>query len=190
MLRKAKVVGKFVEFHGEGAASLSVTDRATIANMSPEYGATMGFFPVDEETCAYLKATGRSDEQVEAVRNYYQAQGCLVFPERASANTARCSNSISLRSSPAWPVQSGPQDRIELPDLKAQFLSLLQKPAAAGGYGKISRRDCRSLFTQTSARSTSPRPSMAGGGEQHAEYCAACRRRRSCDQPSNTSVWT
>ncbi len=58
ILRKAKVVGKFVEFHGEGAASLSVTDRATIANMAPEYGATMGFFPVDEETCLYLKATG------------------------------------------------------------------------------------------------------------------------------------
>ena len=65
MLRKAKVVGKFVEFHGEGAASLSATDRATIANMAPEYGATMGFFPVDEETCDYYKATGRSDEQVD-----------------------------------------------------------------------------------------------------------------------------
>src|SRR5438045_7162544 len=64
MLRKAKVVGKFVEFHGEGAASLSLTDRATIANMSPEYGATMGFFPVDEQTCGYYNATGRSDEQV------------------------------------------------------------------------------------------------------------------------------
>src|SRR5205814_6874944 len=74
MLRKAKVVGKFVEFHGEGAASLSVTDRATIANMAPEYGATMGFFPVDEETCLYLKATGRSDKHVEAVRSYFTAQ--------------------------------------------------------------------------------------------------------------------
>src|ERR1700692_4653840 len=80
MLRKAKVVGKFVEFHGEGAASLSVTDRATIANMAPEYGATMGFFPVDEETCIYLKATGRTDEHVEAVRNYYKAQGVFGIP--------------------------------------------------------------------------------------------------------------
>src|SRR2546428_5109088 len=75
MLRQAKVVGKFVEFHGEGAASLSVTDRATIANMSPEYGAPMGFFPFDVETCAYLKATGRTETQVEAGRNYYKAQG-------------------------------------------------------------------------------------------------------------------
>ena len=82
MLRKAKVVGKFVEFHGEGAASLSVTDRATIANMSPEYGATMGFFPPDEETCAYLKATGRADEQVDAVRNYFKAQGMFGIPRK------------------------------------------------------------------------------------------------------------
>src|SRR6266480_2548683 len=81
MLRKAKVVGKFVEFHGEGATSLSVTDRATIANMSPEYGATMGYFPPDEETCVYLKATGRSDEEVEAVRNYFKAQGIFGMPK-------------------------------------------------------------------------------------------------------------
>src|SRR5205814_6287975 len=67
MLRQAKVVGKFVEFHGEGAASLSVTDRATIANMAPEYGATVGYFPVDEQTCRYLLATGRPPEQVDAL---------------------------------------------------------------------------------------------------------------------------
>src|SRR5439155_26494978 len=75
MLRKARVVGKFVEFHGEGAASLSVTDRATISNMAPEYGATMGFFPVDEETCRYLSATGRLQEQVDTFRSYFEAQG-------------------------------------------------------------------------------------------------------------------
>src|SRR5580704_9209603 len=80
MLRQAQVVGKFVEFHGEGAATLSVPDRATIANMSPEYGATMGFFPVDEKTCAYLAATGRTDEQVEAVRTYLTAQGLFGMP--------------------------------------------------------------------------------------------------------------
>src|SRR5256886_1710023 len=78
MLRAAKVVGKFVEFHGEGAASLPATDRATIANMSPEYGATMGFFPVDEETCKYFLATGREREQVEAIGNYYKAQVLFV----------------------------------------------------------------------------------------------------------------
>src|SRR5207253_8784674 len=82
MLRKAKVVGKFVEYHGEGAASLSLTDRATIANMAPEYGATMGFFPVDEESCRYLAATGRPQEQVDAFRAYYQAQGMFGMPQR------------------------------------------------------------------------------------------------------------
>ena len=81
MLRKAKVVGKFVEFHGEGAASLGLTDRATIANMAPEYGATMGFFPVDEETCRYLAATGRTDEQVDAFRQYFKAQGLFGMPQ-------------------------------------------------------------------------------------------------------------
>src|SRR5580765_3055849 len=82
MLRKAKVVGKFVEYFGEGAASLSLTDRATIANMAPEYGATMGFFGVDEETCSYLKATGRSAEQVNAFRQYFKAQGLFGIPRQ------------------------------------------------------------------------------------------------------------
>src|SRR5947207_4765264 len=80
MLRKAKVVGKFVEFHGEGAASLPVTDRATIANMAPEYGATMGFFPVDEKTCEYLRATGRAEQHVATVRSYFEAQGLFGMP--------------------------------------------------------------------------------------------------------------
>jgi aconitate hydratase len=82
MLRQAKVVGKFVEFHGEGAVTLSVPDRATIANMSPEYGATIGLFPVDQETCTYLKATGRTDEQVELVRAYFTAQGMFGIPRK------------------------------------------------------------------------------------------------------------
>jgi aconitate hydratase len=83
MLRKAKVVGKFVEFHGEGAASLPLTDRATIANMAPEYGATMGYFPVDEESCRYLAATGRTDDQVAAFRSYFQAQKLSCRPSRS-----------------------------------------------------------------------------------------------------------
>src|SRR3954471_5424785 len=91
LLRKTKVVGKFVEFHGEGAASLSVTDRATIANMSPEYGATMGFFPGDEETCVYLQTTGRSDEHVSTVRNYFTAQGMFGIPAQG-----QCDYSIVL----------------------------------------------------------------------------------------------
>src|SRR4029434_5066798 len=80
MLRKAKVVGKFVEFFGDGAASLAVTDRATVANMPPEYGATMGFSPIDEETCKYLLHTGRSQEHVATFRAYYEAQGLFGMP--------------------------------------------------------------------------------------------------------------
>src|SRR5512145_1760407 len=86
LLRQAVVVGKFVEFHGEGAAQLSVPDRATLGNMAPEYGATIGYFPVDETTCRYLRATGRSDEQVEQVRRYYQAQGLFGMPARGQCD--------------------------------------------------------------------------------------------------------
>ena len=86
MMRAAKVVGKFVEFHGEGAARLPVTDRATIANMAPEYGATMGFFPIDEETCQYLLATGRTPEHVDLVRSYYKAQGMFGIPKKGECD--------------------------------------------------------------------------------------------------------
>src|SRR6516164_4646683 len=82
LLRKQKVVGKFVEFFGEGTAALSVTDRATLANMAPEYGATMGFFGVDEETLAYLRGTGRGDDLCEAFENYYKAQGLWGIPRK------------------------------------------------------------------------------------------------------------
>jgi len=136
MLRKAKVVGKFVEFHGEGAATLPATDRATIANMAPEYGATMGFFPVDEETCAYLTATGRTEEQVELVRRYYAAQGMFGIPRSGECDY---STVLTLDLASVQPAVAGPkrpQDRIILADLKRSFLELLQKPAAESGYGK------------------------------------------------------
>src|SRR5438876_5801944 len=127
MLRKAKVVGKFVEFHGEGAASLSVTDRATIANMSPEYGATMGYFPVDEQTCIYYKATGRSDKQIELVRSYFKAQGMFGMPRKGE-----CHYSVLLELDlntivPSVAGPKRPQDRIALPDFKSNFLELLEK---------------------------------------------------------------
>src|SRR5216110_1723999 len=82
MLRKAKVVGKFVEFFGEGAASLPVPDRATVANMAPEYGATMGYFPVDELSCQYMLATGRARDKVDAMRAYFQAQQMFGIPKK------------------------------------------------------------------------------------------------------------
>ena len=89
MLRKEKVVGKFVEFYGEGAASLSVTDRATIANMAPEYGATMGFFPVDSETVRFMRATGRSADDCELFEQYFKAQNYLGFQLLAKSNTLK-----------------------------------------------------------------------------------------------------
>ncbi len=136
MLRKAKVVGKFVEFFGEGAAALPVTDRSTIANMAPEYGATMGFFPVDEATCQYFSATGRPNAQVELIRAYYQAQGLFGIPK---AGEIDYSQTLTLDLATVEPSVAGPkrpQDRIALSQIEPTFESLLQKPKEAGGYGK------------------------------------------------------
>ncbi len=136
MLRAAKVVGKFVEFHGQGAAQLPLTDRATIANMAPEYGATMGFFPVDEETCRYLEATGRSEEQVDAFRRYFQAQDMFGIPGK---DQCAYSQVLELDLADVQPAVAGPkrpQDRINLPELKQTFGELFQKPASENGYDK------------------------------------------------------
>ncbi|MBI2751304.1 MAG: aconitate hydratase, partial [Burkholderiales bacterium] len=136
MLRKAKVVGKFVEYFGAGAAGLSLTDRATIANMAPEYGATMGFFGVDEESCNYLLKTGRSEEQVMAFRNYFQAQGLFGIPRQGEVEYSQV---LELNLADVTPNVAGPkrpQDRIELSHLKDKFLELYQKPVAENGYHK------------------------------------------------------
>jgi len=135
-LRSAKVVGKFVEFFGEGAAALPVTDRATIANMAPEYGATMGFFPVDEATCQYFAATGRKAAQVDLIRAYYQAQGLFGIPK---AGEIDYSQTLTLDLSTVEPSVAGPkrpQDRIPLSAIDTTFDMLMQKPKAEGGYGK------------------------------------------------------
>ncbi len=165
MLRQSKVVGKFVEFHGQGAASISVTDRATIANMAPEYGATMGFFPIDEQTCLYLEATGRSPEQVEAVRNYYTAQGLFGIPREGQCNYSQVLDLdlATVQTSVAGPKR--PQDRIELPNVKDQFISLLQKPLADGGYGKTQAEIGTRYFTKIGVSGIA-RAAIAGGGKQ------------------------
>ena len=107
MLRKAKVVGKFVEFFGPGAAALPVVDRATIANMAPEYGATMGFFPIDAECVNYLRATGRSEEQCQHLRKLLQGAGtCGAFRRRATSPIRRNWNWISARWCRAWPARN------------------------------------------------------------------------------------
>jgi aconitate hydratase len=185
MMRAAKVVGKFVEFHGEGAASLSVTDRATIANMAPEYGATMGFFPIDEETCQYLKATGRPEEHVELVRQYYKAQGLFGIPRKGE-----CDYSVvydldlaSIRPSVAGPKR--PQDRIELPNLKEKFNDLMLKSVKDGGYGK-SEDD---LWTRYHVKIGEDKQlTIAGGGEQRTETIPEAALTDVSSQ--GTSVWT
>jgi aconitate hydratase A / 2-methylisocitrate dehydratase len=136
MLRRAKVVGKFVEFHGEGATTLPVPDRATIANMAPEYGATMGFFPIDEETCNYLKATGRPQGLVDTFRSYFKAQSMFGIPRREECqySTLLQLDLADIRPSVAGPKR--PQDRIELSSLKSQFVELFQKAVSENGYGK------------------------------------------------------
>src|SRR5207248_1458267 len=127
MLRKAKVVGKFVEFFGEGATSLPVPERATIANMAPEYGATMGYFPVDELSCQYLLATGRPKEKVDALRDYFTAQGMFGIPKKGQCDYTQTLelDLASVRPSVAGPKR--PQDRIELPKLKDAFTRLLHE---------------------------------------------------------------
>lgn len=136
MLRAAKVVGKFVEFYGEGAESLPLPDRATIANMAPEYGATMGLFPVDSESVAFLRATGRTEAECNAFENYFKAQGMFGMPRKGQIDY---SVDLELDLSTVVPSVAGPkrpQDRIDLPQLKPLFQELLAKPVAEGGYGK------------------------------------------------------
>ncbi len=125
MLRKHGVVGKFVEYFGEGVCALSIADRATLANMAPEYGATMGFFPVDAQTLAYLRFSGRSDEQVALVEAYCKAQGIFHTPETPEP---RYSSTIDLDLATVEPSLAGPkrpQDRVALKDAKASFAAAL-----------------------------------------------------------------
>jgi aconitate hydratase len=135
ILRKAKVVGKFVEFFGSGAAALPLVDRATIANMAPEYGATMGFFPIDAECVNYLRATGRTDAAVKTYENYYKAQGLWGIPKKGEI---AYSQELELDLGTVLPSVAGPkrpQDRIELPKMKQEFISSFSKPVAENGFG-------------------------------------------------------
>ena len=169
MLRRAKVVGKFVEFHGEGAASLHVTDRATIANMSPEYGATMGFFPVDEKTCEYMLATGRDPEQVRTLRAYYEAQGMFGIP---AAGQCDYSQVLELDLGEIEPSVAGPkrpQDRIPLPELKDTFLDLLQKPIGENGYNRPKEEISKRFHARIGISESALAQPIVGGGHQDQE---------------------
>jgi aconitate hydratase len=136
MLRKEKVVGKFVEFFGEGTRSLSLTDRATIANMAPEYGATMGFFPVDEHTVDYFRGTGRSEEEIAAFANYFKAQGLFGIPKEGAIDYTRVLELDLASVTPSLAGPKRPQDRIELGHVKNNFTELFSKPTSANGFNK------------------------------------------------------
>jgi aconitate hydratase len=136
ILRREKVVGQFVEFCGEGTRTLSLPDRATIANMSPEYGATMGFFPVDEKTLDYFKGTGRRRGEIEAFEAYFKAQQLFGVPRAADIDYSRV---IRLDLSTVAPSLAGPkrpQDRIEIGHVKQTFTELFSAPAAANGFNQ------------------------------------------------------
>lgn len=136
MLRTENVVGKFVEFFGEGAASLTVADRATIGNMAPEYGATIGFFSVDDKTLDYLRMTGRSEEHISLVKEYLLAQHLFGIPLKETIDYTKV---LELDLDTINPCVSGPkrpQDHIDIPQLKEKFLDLITAPISADGYGK------------------------------------------------------
>ena len=153
MLRAHGVVGKFVEFYGPGAVALSLPDRATIANMAPEYGATMGFFPVDSETINYLRGTGRSEELCATVENYFKAQEMWGIPQKGEVDYT---DDLELDLSTVVPAVSGPkrpQDRIDVPNLGDKFDELFTSPVADGGFGRdaSTRSDSADVELTTSA---------------------------------------
>ncbi|WP_296223100.1 aconitate hydratase AcnA [Ralstonia sp. UBA689] len=148
MLRKEKVVGKFVEFFGEGTASLSLPDRATIGNMAPEYGATMGFFPVDDKTIDYFKGTGRTKEEIAAFESYFKAQKLFGVPKAGEIDYTK---TLTLDLGTVAPSLAGPkrpQDRIEIGNVKSTFSLLFSKPVAENGFNK-KPEDLDKTFTTT-----------------------------------------
>jgi len=140
ILRQHKVVGKFVEFFGEGTRSLALPDRATVANMAPEYGATMGFFPVDEKTLAYFEGTGRTKAEIELFEAYFKAQGLFGIPKAGDIDYSQV---VQLDLGSVTPSVAGPkrpQDRIELGQVASQFATLFSKPASESGFNQAAER--------------------------------------------------
>ena len=136
ILRQEHVVDKFIEFFGEGTASLTVADRATIANMAPEYGATMGFFPIDDKTLNYLRMTGREETKIQRIHDYLQAQDLFGVRGKEDLDFTKV---LELDLNTVTACVSGPkrpQDRILLSQIKSQFHTLLKQPTMSGGYGK------------------------------------------------------
>ena len=165
MLRKAKVVGKFVEYFGDGAASLALADRATIANMAPEYGATMGFFPIDEETCRYLRMTGRSEEQVQRVtRTTSRRRDCSGMPKKGDIDyTTVLELDLATRRAPAWPDRSVRRTASSSTTFKREFIEMLKAPSPSRlrqDRSEIARK-AKTLVGVTSSDPAAPSPAAA-----------------------------
>jgi aconitate hydratase len=152
LLRKTKVVGKFVEFFGPGAVALPVVDRATIANMAPEYGATMGFFPIDEECVNYLRATGRTNGDCKLYENYYRAQGLWGIPNLGDIEYSQVVELDLATIKPSVAGPKRPQDRIELPNLRREFFASLQRPTNENGFGKTRQDSAKSVKIETTTK--------------------------------------
>ncbi|MBI3479588.1 MAG: aconitate hydratase [Nitrosomonadales bacterium] len=169
LLRKQKVVGKFVEFFGEGTAALTLPDRATIANMAPEYGATMGFFPVDEVTVNFMRATGRTAEEVDAFESYFKAQNLFGIPQ---AGNIDYSSVVELDLSGIEPSLAGPkrpQDRIALSKMKETFNTLFSKPITENGFNKPAA-ELNKRYTTALPDRTVCVPISGGGRQNNAKY--------------------
>jgi aconitate hydratase len=182
ILRKAKVVGKFVEFFGSGAAALPLVDRATIANMAPEYGATMGFFPIDAECANYLRATGRSEEAVKTYENYYQAQGLWGIPKKGEI---QYSQELELDLGTVLPSVAGPkrpQDRIELPKLKHEFTTAFSKPVTENGFGMKAEELSRTVHVSAGGEI------HPGGGSQKEGVARQSEREMVTEHPTPDPV--
>ncbi len=166
LLRKEKVVGKFVEFFGAGTAALTIPDRATIANMAPEYGATMGYFPVDDVTVDYLRNTGRTDEEIDAFESYFKAQELFGVPEMGSIDYSSIFEIDLDAIEPSLAGPKRPQDRIDLCRMKETFNILFSKPVAENGFNKPHDELGKRYTTALPDRSDTVCIPISGGGKQ------------------------
>ncbi|MDM0090458.1 MULTISPECIES: aconitate hydratase [unclassified Variovorax] len=188
ILRTEKVVGKFVEFFGPGAASIAVPDRATIGNMAPEYGATMGFFPVDEMTVAYFKGTGRTDKEIERFEAYYKAQGLFGMPAPGELNYTKVVRLDLGTVSPSLAGPKRPQDRIDLGHLSTKFSELYSKPNDANGFNQpADKLKIRYPLSKNGQGDDSEAPAPAAGAPRQVVEMVANRSTKAAAHVSATA---
>ena len=179
ILRKEKVVGKFVEFYGAGTESLSVPDRATMANMAPEYGATMGFFPVDDKTIEYFEGTGRTKSEIELFQAYFKAQGLYGMPRAGEIDYSQVVRLDLGTVTPSLAGPKRPQDRIEIGKVKSKFTSLFSQPPTENGFNQpaaqlLTRHHVRPEEARSDETTKVPTtPSVAPGAPRFVEEMAA-----------------